>query len=276
MPELPEVRTLINNLKKNKVKGQKITDVNFIDAKVLKNSTKESFKKFVIGETIKDIDQIGKLIVINLSHDKYLTIHLRMEGKLFYVETKNKPTKFTMVEMICGRNKLIYEDFRKFGTFFIYKDEKSFKNSQEIKKLGPQPWDKELTPEYLLSKFKNKSLATKTILLDQSIICGIGNIYADEICFACGINPKQPANQLTKQDCKNIISSCRRIMGKAIKHYGTTVFTYKFAPNHSGSFQNYLNVYSRDGQKCKKCGTIIKKIKLNGRGTCYCPKCQVN
>lgn len=274
MPELPEVRTLINNLKKNKVIGQKITNVNFIDAKVLKNSTKDSFKKFLIGESIKGVDQIGKLIVIKLTHNKFLTIHLRMEGKLFYVDSKNKTTKFTMVEIICGSHKLIYEDFRKFGTFFIYKDENSFKNSQEIKKLGPQPWDKELTPDYLFNIFKHKNLAIKTTLLDQSIICGIGNIYADEICFACKINPKRPVKQLNKSDCKNIIASCKKIMQEAIKHYGTTVFTYKFAPNHSGSFQQYLKVYSRDGQKCKVCGASIKKIKLNGRGTCYCPKCQ--
>lgn len=274
MPELPEVRTLINNLKENKVIGQKITNVNFIDAKVLKNSTKDSFKKFLIGESITYIDQIGKLIVIKLTHNKFLTIHLRMEGKLFYVDSKNKITKFTMLEIICGSHKLIYEDFRKFGTFFIYKDENSFKNSQEIKKLGPQPWDVELTSDYLFNVFKHKNLAIKTTLLDQSIISGIGNIYADEICFACKINPKQPAKQLTKLDCKNIISSCRKIMKEAIKHYGTTVFTYKFAPNHSGSFQQHLKVYSREGQKCKVCGTVIKKIKLNGRGTCYCPKCQ--
>lgn len=274
MPELPEVRTLINNLKKNHVIGQKIIDVNYIDSKVLKNSNKTTFSKFVINETIKDIDQIGKLIVITLSNDKYLTIHLRMEGKLFFVDAKNKPTQFTMIEFICGRKKLIYEDFRKFGTFYIYKDKHSFEESDEVKKLGLQPWDKKLTADYLLDKFKNKSIAIKTILLDQSIIAGIGNIYSDEICFACKINPKRPAKLVSKKECEDIIKSCRKIMTRAINHYGTTVFTYKFAPNHSGSFQNYLMVYSREGQKCKVCGSTIKKIKLNGRGTTYCPKCQ--
>ncbi len=112
------------------------------------------------------------------------------------------------------------------------------------------------------------------MLLDQSIIAGIGNIYADEICFACKLHPCKKANLLDKQDCKNIIINCRKIMEQAIKHYGTTVFTYKFAPNHSGSFQQHLKVYSREGQKCKLCGSTIQKIKLNGRGTCYCPKCQ--
>lgn len=114
------------------------------------------------------------------------------------------------------------------------------------------------------------------MLLDQTIICGIGNIYSDEICFACRINPKRLAKLLSKADCENIIKACRKIMTQAIKHYGTTVFSFKYAPQHSGSFQEYLKVYLREGQKCFVCGSTIKKIKLNGRGTHYCPKCQKN
>ncbi|MCQ2747848.1 MAG: hypothetical protein MJ223_01010 [Mycoplasmoidaceae bacterium] len=139
MPELPEVRTLINTLKHNKVVGQTIKSVNFIDSNVLKNSNEKTFAKFLIGEKILDIDQIGKLIVISLTNKKYLTIHLRMEGKLFFVDKENKTTPYTMIEIICGNKKLIYEDFRKFGTFYIYKSEKEFKQSDEINKLGPQP-----------------------------------------------------------------------------------------------------------------------------------------
>jgi len=139
MPELPEVATFIAHLKKQGVIGQTIKDVKFYDSKVLKNSTESSFKKFIIGEKIKEIDQIGKLIIINLSHDKYLTIHLRMEGKLFFVDVNEKPIKTTMVDMICGSKKLTYIDFRKFGTFNIYKSEKELKESDEVSKLGFQP-----------------------------------------------------------------------------------------------------------------------------------------
>jgi len=274
MPELPEVYTFIQQLKKLKVVGQTIKDIKYYDSKVLQNSTESSFKKFIIGETIKDINQIGKLIVFSLSHDKYLTIHLRMEGKLFFQPINTSVYKNTMVEFICGSHKLVYLDMRKFGTFYIYKSTKEFKESDEVSKLGPQPWDKQLTAQYLLDCFKNKSLAIKTALLDQTIIAGIGNIYADEICFACGLNPKTPAKSLSLKDCQNIIKATQNILDKAKKCHGTTVSTFAFAPNHAGEFQKYLMVHTREGEKCKKCGSTIIKIKVNGRGTYYCPKCQ--
>ena len=274
MPEYPEVRTFIDFLKKQHVINQKIVGVNFIDDKVLKNSNQNTFKNFIIGESIKDIDQIGKLIYISLTHDKYLTIHLRMEGKLFFIDSSIKPNKFTMVEMLCGKKKLVYIDFRKFGTFYIYKSRKEFLKSNEVTKMGPQPFDKELSSLYLLKAFKNKNQAIKTALLDQSIIAGIGNIYADEILFACKINPLKKAKLLSKDECERIIVACKKIMKAAIKNSGTTVSSFAFAPSHAGSFQRYLKVHTRDGQPCKICKTIIKKITVNGRGTYYCPKCQ--
>ncbi len=274
MPEYPEVRTFINHLKKQNLLGQKVLSVNFIDDKVLKNSNQKTFSKFIVGEKFEDIDQIGKLIVISLSHDKYLTIHLRMEGKLFFVDSSLKPEKYAMVEMICGKKKLIYIDFRKFGTFYIYPSKKAFLESDEVSKMGLQPFDKKLTPSYLLDNFEGKSQAIKTALLDQSIIAGIGNIYADEILFACKINPLRKAKLVTLQDCKNIINACRKAMDSSIKNSGTTVSSFAFAPNHAGSFQNFLKVHTKEGQPCKACKTKIKKITVNGRGTYYCPKCQ--
>lgn len=274
MPEYPEVRTFINHLKNQHVINQTIKGVNFFDDKLLKNSNQKSFTKFVVGEKILDIDQIGKLIYISLTHDKFLTVHLRMEGKLFFIDSKIKPTKFTMVELLCGAKKLVYIDFRKFGTFYIYKSRKEFIESDEVTKIGLQPFDSKLTPTYLLKMFENKNQVIKTVLLDQSIIAGIGNIYADEILFACKINPQRKAKFLSEKECKDIISSCRSIMKAAIANYGTTVSSFAFAPNHAGSFQKYLKVHTREGQPCKNCKTKIKKITVNGRGTYYCPKCQ--
>lgn len=273
MPELPEVRTIVHTLKP--AIGHKVTDVLFTDARVIRNCNSKTFKDFLLNETIKDIKTLGKLIYLEFSHDIYLSIHLRMEGKVYYLNKTDPKEPFLCVELILGNKKLVYTDSRKFGQLNIYKSKDLFLKSREITSQGYEPWDKRLTPSYLLDKFKNKSLATKSILLDQSIIAGIGNIYAAEICFACKINPKRPAKQLTKQDCVNIIKACQKIMTKAIKSQGTTVFTFKFAKNHSGSFQKQLMVYERQGQKCKVCGSTIKKIILNGRGTCYCPKCQV-
>lgn len=272
MPELPEVRTIVHTL--HPAINHKVTDVLFNDARVIRNCSSKVFKEFLLNETIKDIKTLGKLIYVELSHDKFLTIHLRMEGKVYYLNKKDPMEPFQCVEIILGNKKLVYTDSRKFGQLNIYKNKEAFIKSREVSSQGLEPWDKKLTADYLLNKFKNKSLATKSILLDQTIIAGIGNIYAAEICFACKIHPKRPAKQLTKTDCQNIIKACRKIMDKSIKNQGTTVFTFKFAKNHSGSFQNHLMVYERQGQKCKVCGSTIKKIMLNGRGTCFCPQCQ--
>ncbi len=272
MPELPEVRTIVQTLKP--AIGHKVTGINFTDSRVIRNCSSKKFQQFLLNETIKNIKTLGKLIYLEFSHNKFLTIHLRMEGKVYYLNKVDPIEPFQCVEIILGKKKLVYTDSRKFGQLNIYIDKESFQKSREITSQGYEPWDKRLTPNYLLDKFNNKSQAIKTTLLDQSIISGIGNIYAAEICFACRINPKRPAKQLSKLDCQYIIDSCKKIMDQSIKHQGTTVFTFKFAKNHSGSFQNHLMVYERQGQKCKVCGATIKKIMLNGRGTCYCPKCQ--
>ncbi len=272
MPELPEVRTIVSTLQPSK--GLKVTGVSFIDTRVIRNCNAKQFKQFLLNEKIIDIKTLGKLIYFELSHDKYLTTHLRMEGKVYFLNKNDPIEPFQCIEIVLGNKKIIYTDSRKFGQLNIYKSKEDFLRSREIISQGYEPWDKRLTPDYLLSQYKNKNQAIKTILLDQSIISGIGNIYAAEICFACKINPKRPAKLLNKEDCKNIIDSCRAIMNAAIKSQGTTVFSFKFAKNHSGSFQNQLKVYERQGQKCKVCGSFIKKIMLNGRGTCYCPNCQ--
>ena len=274
MPEFPEVRTFINNLKHQGLLNATITQINFIDAKVLKNTSIKIFKNKLIGQKIIDIDQIGKLIIIHLDKDTYLTVHLRMEGKLFYIDSNLTNPKYCMVEIICGQKKLIYLDFRKFGTFNLYLSKKDLVNSLEIKKLGLQPFDKQLTANYLSKKISLFHKAIKTVLLDQSIIAGIGNIYADEILFACHIHPLTNANKLSLSQCQNIIKYCQKIMHLAIKNSGTTISSYAFAPNHAGNFQKYLKVHNRQNKPCLSCHTKIKKIKVNGRGTYFCPNCQ--
>lgn len=274
MPEFPEVKTFIDNLKQQGLLNQTIKQINFFDQKILKNTSVNIFKKKLIGNKIIDINQIGKLIIIQLNKDVYLTIHLRMEGKLFYIDSNLTNPKYCMVEIICGQKKLIYLDFRKFGTFNLYLSKKDLLNSSEIMKLGLQPFDKQLTATYLYNKIHPLHSAIKTILLDQSIIAGIGNIYADEILFACHIHPLTKAHKLKLLQCKNIIKYCQKIMQLAIKNHGTTISSYAFAPHHAGNFQKYLKVHSQENKTCFICHEKIKKIKINGRGTYFCPNCQ--
>lgn len=274
MPEFPEVKTLINWLNHQNFFGVKIRKITFIDDIVLKNSTKKHFISFVFNESIEEINQIGKFIILHLSNKKIIAIHLRLEGKIFYL-SNNENSRFPLIEFyLNNRKKIVYDDSRKFGTINIYNNYQELLNSNEIKKLGKQPFDQELTANYLFNCFKNKKQKIKTTLLDQTIIAGIGNIYADETLFLCKISPFRQTNMVSLEECKQIINNCRTIMAKSIKNKGTTVFSYQFALNHSGSFQKYLNVYGRKNKSCLRCGSILCWVKINGRGTTYCKKCQ--
>lgn len=163
-----------------------------------------------------------------------------------------------MIEIYLDNGKkIVYDDSRKFGTINIYNNYQDLLNSTEIKKLGKQPFDQSLTANYLFNCFKNKIQKIKTTLLDQTIIAGIGNIYADETLFLCKISPFRQTNKVTLKECQQIIDNCRKIMTKSIKNKGTTVFSYQYALNHSGSFQKYLKVYGRKNLPCLRCGSIL-------------------
>lgn len=275
MPEYPEVATLINYLNHQNFFNKKIVKIKIIDDFILKNCNKSSFINFVINEAIINLKQIGKYIIFSLTNKKVLLIHLRLEGKIFYLDEKENICKFPMLEIYFSHHKkIVYDDSRKFGTFNIYKNINELLLAKEIIKLGKQPFDKSLTPNYLCSCLKNKNQKIKSILLDQRIIAGIGNIYADEILFASKISPLRKGKDITIDECKQIINQCQKIMTNSIKHNGTTVFTFKFNWNHSGSYQKYLKVYGRKNLPCLRCKNILKQIKMNGRGTVYCNNCQ--
>ena len=147
-------------------------------------------------------------------------------------------------------------------------------NKSKLKDLGYEPWDKNLDSSYLLSKYKNKSLPIKSILLDQSIIVGIGNIYADEILFLSKINPHKKGKDISKKECNLIIDNTQKVLDKAIKEGGTTIRSYTSEEGVTGLFQNSLNVHQKENEPCPICKTEIKKDKIGGRSSYYCPKCQ--
>ena len=149
-----------------------------------------------------------------------------------------------------------------------------FNNYEVIQELGLEPWDEKLNIKYLKDKYKNKRLPIKTVILDQSIITGIGNIYADEILFLSGINPLTKANKLKDKELENIIHNTKITLEKAISEGGTTIRSYTSDEGVSGKFQNNLYVHQREKEKCLNCGSEIIKIKVGGRGTYYCPNCQ--
>ena len=271
MPEIAEVETVRNVLKK-KILNKKIIDVNILYPKMIESNIDE-FKNVIINNSFKDILRRGKWLIFELN-DYYLISHLRMEGKYFIKYINSNIDKHEHVIFTFDDNtQLRYHDTRKFGRMKLIKKEE-LKDCVEIQKQGYEPGDKDLTSSYLLAKFKNKKIPIKTVLLDQSIISGLGNIYVDEVLFASGINPLKETSLINEEEAKKIISTSKSIIEKAILNGGTTIRSYTSSLGVTGSYQNYLKVHQRLNEKCYNCGSIINKISVNGRGTYYCPKCQ--
>ena len=270
MPELPEVETVKNGLK-NKVLNKKITDCKVLYHGIIAYPDKENFIKNITNQTINDIKRRGKFLMFELD-DYYLISHLRMEGKYFIKEPKEILSKHDhVIFTLNNKEELRYNDTRKFGKMHLVKKDEL--EITPISKLGLEPWDESLNTKYLKEKL-NKKKAIKTLLLDQSIITGIGNIYADEILFLSKINPETTGNNLTNKNLDDIINNTKIVLEKAIASGGTTIHSYTSVDGITGRFQQELLVHSKKDEPCPNCKTAILKIVVNGRGTYYCPKCQ--
>lgn len=272
MPELPEVETVRQSLKLRLI-NKKIKSVRVLWDNIIAYPSKEDFIKTITDKTIIDIQRRGKFLMFDLD-DYYLLSHLRMEGKYFF---KNKDEVIDKHEHIIfdldDDMELRYKDTRKFGKMYLI-------SKSEINSIGPlvnlglEPWDNNLTSDYLLDKYRNKRLPIKSVLLDQSIIVGIGNIYADEILFLSKINPLKKCNLISDKEADDIIKYTREVLEKAIKMGGTTIRTYSSVDGVHGLFQQELLVHGKDKGFCPVCNSKINKIKVGGRGTYYCPICQ--
>ena len=274
MPELPEVETVVRGLRE-KVVGRIIKKVNIYYDNIIEYPDVCSFQKKIKNQKINEINRYGKWIIFVLDN-YYLLSHLRMEGKYFLKPKGATLEKHEHVSFVLDNDmELRYMDVRKFGKMQLIEKE----NINEIGpflEMGLEPWDKKLNTLYLKEKFLRKKLPIKSCLLDQRIIVGIGNIYADEILFLSKINPLKEANSLSLEELERIIDNTKLVLEKAIEKGGTTIRSYTSLNGIHGLFQQELYVHSKEGQKCLICGSDILKIKVGGRGTYYCPKCQKN
>ena len=272
MPEKPEVITVVNSLKP-KLIGKKITGCNVYWDNIIAYPIVDEFKKDIINQKINDIKTRGKFIVIDLD-DYGLLCHLRMEGKFFFRKVGDSLSKHEHVELIFDNKiSLRFHDVRKFGKMYLIKKEDVYK-IKPLSDLGLEYDDSSLTKEYLYNKIHNKKLPIKTVLLDQSIITGIGNIYDDEILFMSGISPLRKACDISKNECQKIIDNCRIVLDKAILKGGTTIKSFTSSEGVHGLFQEELLVHGKKGELCPNCDSKIINIKVGGRGTYYCKKCQ--
>lgn len=271
MPEKPEVITVANTLKKQII-GKTITDCIVYWDNIIAYPTVEKFKKEIIGQKIENITTRGKWLVFELG-TYLLLIHLRMEGKFFFrkvsdIKNKHEHVFFTLDHTISFR----FHDVRKFGKMYLL-DKKEANSKKPLCELGLEYNDFELTGDYLYQKIHLKKIPIKTLLLDQRIITGIGNIYDDEILFLSHISPLRKGNEITKQECDDIILNTRKVLDEAIEMGGTTIKSFTSSEGVHGLFQNKLAIHGRIG-KCPCCGNFIIKIKIGGRGTYYCSSCQ--
>lgn len=272
MPELPEVETVKESLKE-RIKDRRIINANIYYDNIIAYPSKDEFIKKIANQKINDMKRRGKFLIFDLD-DYYLLSHLRMEGKYFFKTKNDKLEKHEHVTFdLDNGEELRYRDTRKFGKMYLIRKE-DIQNIGPLKDLGLEPWDDNLNSDYLIDKFKKKKLPIKSVLLDQSIIVGIGNIYADEILFLCKINPLKKACDITKKEADNIIFNTKEVLEKAIEMGGTTIRTYSSVDGVHGLFQQELMVHGLDKGSCPLCQSKIEKIRVGGRGTYYCPKCQ--
>lgn len=273
MPELPEVETIKRDLEKNII-GLNISEVILLMPKIVRTPSPQDFIKNLTGKTIKKIERRGKYILIHLSEKLTLLIHLRMTGNLVYCSPKTPCSKYTHVIFeLSNGYKLFFSDMRQFGRMVLI-------NSHELcslpgfKDLGVEPLSDTFTRDLLKKELKGRRIKLKPLLLDQTFIAGLGNIYADEALHMAKISPDKLASMLTHREIAHLYEAIREVLSNGIANRGTTFRDYKDGMGEKGSNQDKLKVYSREGKPCFNCGKPIIRIKLSGRSSYLCAECQ--
>ncbi len=271
MPELPEVETIKRDLEKV-ILNKKITDVIIHRASVVKEPGLKKFKTLLKNSLCRKIIRRGKLLAIEIiTHQKqtyFLSVHLRMSGQLVYGEDDPKSRVSFKLSNGCY---LCYNDQRTLGELRLVKD---IRNLSVVKNMGPEPLGKDFRVSGFIRDISKRTTRIKPLLLEQTFIAGIGNIYAAEALFASKINPARKACDLNKQEAKVLFKNIKAILKKAIKCRGSSFSNYRDGRGNRGTFSENFYVYGRKGQPCLVCRNPIQRIKLGGRGTYFCSRCQ--
>ena len=266
MPELPEVQTVVNTLQF--IKNKRIISFQGFWEKILFSKNYTYLYQTIENQPIASIERIGKYIIIKLKNN-YIAFHLRMTGYLYGTKKLIKNKHVQCYFKLDDNSYLVYEDIRKFGGFYYSKNLDIIKN-----KLGIDPYDRNFTFTWLKDNISTKKRQMKALLLDQKFIAGLGNIYVDEILWKSRIHPLKISNQLSQKNITNLFNCILPILDESIKFHGTTIINFKFDNMKTGNYRTKLNVYGRSGKQCNKCNSIIIKIRVAGRGTYICEKCQ--
>jgi formamidopyrimidine-DNA glycosylase len=271
MPELPEVEQIRRELAS--LTGLRFVEVEIWCDRVIRTpDNPEEFAKCLVGERLQEIARRGKYL---LFHGERWTLisHLRMEGRYLITNGPEARDDYTRaVFRFDDGRELRYRDVRKFGTMDLV-ERKEWDNFPCIAALGPEPFDPELTTEELRRRL-SRNATIKSLLLNQSVIAGLGNIYVDEVLFRSGIHPERKGRSLTSAEVAALLIHMRELLMEAIQAGGATVRTYVRSDGRPGLMQERLFVYGRKGQPCRVCGHSIERLRVAGRGTHLCPMCQ--
>lgn len=274
MPELPEVETITRDLQ-GFLHHKTLVDFEIFNPRVLANHRATTLAKKIRNHTVLNVTRRAKYLILTLSSDTFLVFHLRMTGELLLQPTQEPHSKHIKVLLrFSAHTELHYNDIRAFGRMWFFNSKKALAIFFQRKKLGPEPLGNKFTESYLTHRLQIKKQPIKTFLLNQSNVAGIGNIYANEILWKAQIHPKTKTHRLKSKQKKALYHSIPTILQLAIQKRGTTISDFKDCLGVSGEFQHYLCVHQKEHHLCPRCGSKIKKIQLNQRGTFYCPKCQ--
>ncbi len=265
MPELPEVESIRRKLEPSLI-SRTIVSVRLLLPRIVETPTPKKFSTMLVNRKIVRSHRIGKYLFYELDNGKFLHFHLRMTGRLLI---GNEQPKFARIEFLLDDGKqLWFDDTRTLGRVACYPA-----IPEAVANLVDAVNDR-YTFSDLFTKFKQRSVALKDVLLDQKFLAGIGNIYACEICFRAGISPYRPANRVKKGEAERINQAIQDVMAEAIAAEGTTFSDFRGADGKPGNYQLQLGVYDRAGKPCRNCGSLIEKRMHHNRGTYHCPKCQ--
>ena len=271
MPELPEVETIRRDLQT--LCGRRIKQINIINGVCVKHPTKELFISSLVGRTFAKINRRGKYLILQLDNKSRLIIHLRMTGRVVCTSSTEPLLPHThLIITLDDSRELRFSDTRRFGCLWLVGENEA--DMTGISGLGLEPFDDGFGGGYLKENLARRRIPIKQALLDQHIIAGLGNIYADELLFTCGIMPDRQAAAVTDGEWETLAEESAKLLLAAIAHRGTTFSDYRDGMGKEGGNQFYLNVYSRRGKPCHSCGEPVAYTKIAGRGTSYCPKCQ--
>lgn len=274
MPELPEVETVRRSLLPV-VLNKRIESVEVYTKRVLQNRLDQEFKELLEGRSFRDLRRRGKYLIFSLEDDLELVAHLRMTGRLIYYSNADIPlAKHTSaVFHFASGDELRFEDVRKFGTLDLV-PAGSYETIKGLDTLGLEPLDEEFTLDHFASLLQGKKTKIKALLLDQTKVAGLGNIYVDESLFQAGIHPERSADSLTPEETDLLHKAIKEVLKSAIAHQGTTFRDYRTGFGQEGSFQNRLQIYGKKGENCPRCGVKLEHKKVAGRTSHFCPACQ--